>query len=61
MIRDTPVRLKGGRDEDVGRVLVTSFVSRKEKHCMVLWEDTRGLRYSWEREDDLEKVQHESR
>ena len=60
MIRDTVVRLKGGRDKDTGRVLITSFVSRKEKHCMVLWEDNSGLRYSWEREDDLEKVKNES-
>lgn len=56
MIRDTIVRLKGGRPNDTGRVAVTSCV-RREKLCMVIWSSRVGdVRFTWERECDLVKV-----
>lgn len=56
MIRDTIVRLKGGRADDLGRVSITSCV-RREKLCMVIWPSRVGeVRFTWEREKDLVKV-----
>lgn len=56
MIRDTIVRLKGGRPNDTGRVAITSCV-RREKLCMVIWSSRIGdVNFTWERECDLVKV-----
>lgn len=56
MIRDTIVRLIGGRPDDTGRVVITSCV-RREKLCMVVWPSRVGeVRFTWERECDLVKV-----
>ena len=56
MIRDTTVRLKGGRPNDTGRVSITSCI-RRERVCLVIWPSRVGeVRFTWERECDLVKV-----